>query len=126
MKKNYYYNGVKIRTSNNDYTHAVLRIYEGGKIGVVACCGRYELAVKRLNQEINEYEKEIKVCKELIDDIKNNRYYDWGYDKFHHYGKHLITDKVKLEYWLEIYEHDLKMYEIRLNALQIAELEVRD
>lgn len=50
----YYINGVKVRTSNNNYTHAVIK---GAK--VIACCGRYDLAVKRLNQEINYFNQGI-------------------------------------------------------------------
>lgn len=43
----YYYNGIKVRTSDNKYTHAVV-------IGnsVVACCGREDLAIKRAHQEV--------------------------------------------------------------------------
>lgn len=43
----YYYNGIKIRTSDNVYTHAVIR---GEK--VIACCGRKDLADKRARNEI--------------------------------------------------------------------------
>lgn len=49
----YYYNGVKVRTSQNIYTHAIIRIERETK--VIACCGCYDLAVKRLNQEINYF-----------------------------------------------------------------------
>lgn len=50
----YYYNGKKVRTSDNIYTHAIIK---GEK--VIACCSRYDLAVKRLNQEINYFNKDI-------------------------------------------------------------------
>ena len=50
----YYYNGKKVRTSDNLYTHAIIK---GEK--VIACCSRYDLAVKRLNQEINYFNKDI-------------------------------------------------------------------
>lgn len=50
----YYYNGKKVRTSDNLYTHAIIK---GEK--VIACCSRYDLAVKRLNQEINNFNKDI-------------------------------------------------------------------
>lgn len=43
----YYYEGKLIRTSKRDnYTHAVL-----WRNKVVACCGSYERAVARFNQE---------------------------------------------------------------------------
>ena len=54
MKKNYYLNGKLVRRSDNIYTHAIIK---GEK--VIACCSRYDLAVKRLNQEINYFNKEI-------------------------------------------------------------------
>ena len=44
--KTYYYNGEKVRTSNNQYTHAVVI----GKT-VIACCSRYDLAIKRAKSE---------------------------------------------------------------------------
>lgn len=51
----YYYNGIKVRTSDNAYTHGV---YYNGKI--IACCGRYDLAVKRLTQEYNYRQEQIR------------------------------------------------------------------
>lgn len=45
----YYYEGKLIRTSKKDnYTHAIL-----WRNRVVACCGGYERAIKRYNQEFN-------------------------------------------------------------------------
>lgn len=50
----YYYNGIKVKTSNNTYTHAVVRIGESGT-KVIACCSRYDLAVKRLNKKVEDF-----------------------------------------------------------------------
>lgn len=44
--KHYYYNNQKVRSSENEYTHGI--IYNNK---VVACCSRYDLALKRLHQE---------------------------------------------------------------------------
>lgn len=45
----YYYEGKLIRTSKRDnYTHAII-----WRNRVVACCGGYERAIKRYNQEFN-------------------------------------------------------------------------
>lgn len=45
----YYYEGKLIRTSKRDnYTHAII-----WRNRVVACCGGYDRALKRYNQEFN-------------------------------------------------------------------------
>lgn len=44
----YYINGIKVRTSNNVYTHAVVC---GTKI--LGCCGSYALAQKKMRAESN-------------------------------------------------------------------------
>lgn len=51
----YYYNGKKVRTSDNVYTHGV---YYNGVI--IACCGSEYLALKRLHQEFHYREEQMR------------------------------------------------------------------
>lgn len=48
MKNKYYYNGQLVRTSKNEYTHA---IYYNDNL--IACCGSHINALKRLKSEVN-------------------------------------------------------------------------
>lgn len=53
----YFWKGNLIRTSHREYTHAVVaQLKEGGKPNVLACCGRYDLAVKAYNFEKGKLE----------------------------------------------------------------------
>ena len=109
----YYYNGIKVRTSDNKYTHAVV-------VGnsVIACCGRYDLAVKRLNQQIKEYERTIKSSQQSIIELKNGTYKKW-WDG----NKPLSAEETKE--LLTKDQEQLTRYELRLQKLKIVELEVR-
>lgn len=65
----YYYNGQKVRTSDNVYTHGIL--YNGK---VIACCGSKALAEKRLSQEINYRNEQMRQCEsnpEYLQILKN-------------------------------------------------------
>ena len=70
----YYYNGIKVRTSNNYYAYGV---YYGGRI--IAFCGRYDLALKRFTQEYNYRQRQFKnyktynaeIAKELEERLKS-------------------------------------------------------
>lgn len=54
MKKKYYYKGKLVRTSENDYKYAVVANYkDSGETFLIACCGNYDLALKRQRSEIN-------------------------------------------------------------------------
>lgn len=54
MKKKYYLNGKLVRTSENDYEYAVVSNYKkDDEMYLIACCGNYDLALKRQRQEIN-------------------------------------------------------------------------
>lgn len=54
MKKKYYYKGKLIRTSENDYKYAIVANYKDDEnIYLIACCGNYDLALKRQREEIN-------------------------------------------------------------------------
>lgn len=47
MKKKYYLNEKLVRTSERTYTHAIT--YKGK---LIACCGSYDLAIKRYEAEL--------------------------------------------------------------------------
>ena len=51
----YYINGVKVRTSNHFYSHAVC--YNGK---VIACCGNEYLALKKLHSELHYREDQMR------------------------------------------------------------------
>ena len=70
MKKKYYYNGKLVRTSNNDYPYGILR---GDQ--VVACCGRYDLALNRLKESQGYLECDIAREKKFIDKLINDDAY---------------------------------------------------
>ena len=67
----YYINGVKVRTSKNIYTHAVVCGAE-----VLACCGSYNLAYKKMNEEIRKLAKEIVKQEVYIGRVKRGCYDD--------------------------------------------------
>ena len=65
MKKKYYYKGELVRTSENDYKYAVVANYkDDGKTYLIACCGNYDLALKRQRTEMN-YRSKGSMAKQL-------------------------------------------------------------
>ena len=124
MKKTYYYNGIKVRTSENEYKYAVLRVYENG-IGIVACCGRYDLAVKRFNQEGADFGKAIRNYKRHIEEIENGTFKDFGFDKNGKWCQCIELNEEQLSKQLQGYKEQVARLERMLNAMQIVELEQR-
>lgn len=64
----YYVNGVLVRTSDREYTHAVISDGKPGAIGGLClhcCCGRYDLAQKALNDCKRRYSHRPEVAKTL-------------------------------------------------------------
>ena len=57
MKKNYYYNGIKVRSSDNDYSHAIIYNYVNKdgeeKFRLIACSGSYQAVINRFKREYN-------------------------------------------------------------------------
>ncbi|MBO7713188.1 MAG: hypothetical protein J6S85_06430 [Methanobrevibacter sp.] len=76
----YYYNGIKVRTSNNTYTHGVMY---GNKM--VACCGSEDLALKRARSEVKyrtEQYIENKKFAENHPEFMNEKALEWLKSRF--------------------------------------------
>lgn len=76
MKNKYYLNEKLVRTSEKNYTHAIT--YKGR---LIACCGSYDLALKR-------YEAELR----YVTDKRYKGYMGWG-DKEN--GKYLEIEELR-------------------------------
>ena len=109
MKKKYYYNGKLVRTSNNDYPYGILR---GDQ--VVACCGRYDLALNRLKESQGYLEYDIAHEKKFIDKVTND-----DKDALDWLAKLNWEKQAYLEYAYK------KLDELEHTEIKIVELEVR-
>lgn len=97
MKMKYYYKNHLIRTSDHDYSFAVINEYASGQIIVRGCHGTYDQARKRFSQEMKHWETCIGVLE-------------------HEY-------KDKLSY--ERFNHWMDKYNLELDTLKIVEIEAR-
>ena len=97
VKKKYYYKNHLIRTSDHDYSFAVINEYASGQIIVRGCHGTYDQARKRFSQELKHWEICIGVLeREYKDKLTNERF-----DSF------------------------INKYNIELDTLKIVEIEAR-
>ena len=75
MKKKYYYKNHLIRTSDHDYSFAVINEYASGQIIVRGCHGTFIQAIKRFSQEEKHWEISIDVLeREYKDKITRERF----------------------------------------------------
>ena len=78
MKKKYYYKNHLIRTSDHDYSFAVINEYAIGEIIVRGCHGTFIQAMKRFSQEKKHWESCIDVLEhEYKDKLSDERFDHW-------------------------------------------------
>ena len=125
MKNTYYYNNQKLRTSNNIYTHALISMKDG-QICLWACCGRYDLALKRYNQELNDAIKGKAYNEELLNEVANGTYKTWGHDSKGNYCRCKEVTAEELAKAKAYIEESLARCERIIKTLQIVELERKE
>lgn len=97
MKNKYYVNGKLVRTSENEYTHAIMV-----RTKCIACCGSLALANKRFNSEYNEIKRDIEWHKKALKEIENGtRQQPKWYESLEKYISALKSDLLRAKNRLE-------------------------
>lgn len=113
-----------LRKSNHNYEYGVVCEYNN-EVKIVACCGTYDLAVKRLNQEIKWYADAIAWREEDLELINNGTFKQYGFDANGNFCHCVEVSKDELITLKQKYEIDLKDLKQQLNGTKIVKLEIK-